>query len=150
MSEDRPSKPLPKINAVTRPFWSAAAERRLCMPRCRDCAAFTFPPRPSCCECGGENLKWTNLSGRGVVYSFTVIRQIVGGPTAKAFEDDIPYIVALIDLDEGPRLTSNVIGCPIDAVTIDMPVEVTFEQASVDVWLPKFKPATKLNRQTGR
>jgi hypothetical protein len=143
MSEDQPGKPLPRINAVTRPFWSAATEGRLCMPCCRDCAAFTFPPRPSCGECGSENLEWTNLSGRGRVYSFTVIRQIVGGPAAKTFERDIPYVVALVDLDQGPRLTSNIIGCPVDAVTIDMPVEVFFEQASAEVWLPKFKPAAK-------
>ncbi len=140
MTENPPRKPLPQVNAVTRPFWSAAAERRLSMPRCRACAAFTFPPRPTCGDCGSENLEWVNLSGRGRVYSFTVIRQVVGGPSAKAFEPDIPYVVALIDLDEGPRITSNVIGCPVEAVKIDMPVEVAFEQASAEVWLPKFKP----------
>ena len=142
---DTPRKPLPQINAVTRPFWSAAAQRRLAMPRCRDCEAFTFPPRPSCGECGSEKLKWTDLSGRGRVYSFTVIRQVVGGPAVKAFERDIPYVVALIDLDEGPRITSNIIGCPVETVKIDMPVEVVFEQASTDIWLPKFKPRAGSN-----
>lgn len=140
MSETALRKPLPRINAVTAPFWSAAAERRLCMPRCRTCAAFVWPPRPTCGECGGEDFGWTDLSGLGRVYSFTVIRQVVGGPAAKAFEPDIPYVVAWIDLDEGPRFTSNIVGCPIEAVSIGMPVEVTFEQASPDIWLPKFKP----------
>ena len=138
---DTPRKPLPQINAVTQPFWSATAEKRLSMPRCRDCNAFTFPPRPACGECGGENLEWQNLSGRGRVYSFTVIRQVVGGPAVRAFERDIPYVVALVDLDEGPRITSNIVGCPVEAVQIGMPVEVVFEQASPEVWLPKFKPA---------
>lgn len=145
MNDNLPRKPLPQINAVTRPFWSAAAQGRLSMPRCRECAAFTFPPRPSCGECGSENLDWTDLSGRGQVYSFTVIRQIVGAPAARAFERDVPYVVALIDLDEGPRITSNVIGCPVEAVAIGMPVEVTFEQASPEIRLPKFKPLAGAN-----
>jgi uncharacterized OB-fold protein len=140
MSDDRARKPLPQINAVTRPFWDAAALGRLSMPRCRQCDAFTFPPRPACGECGGTELEWTDLSGRGSIYSFTVIRQVVGGPAAKAFEPDIPYVVAWIDLAEGPRLVSNVVDCPVEAVTIGMPVEVVFEQASPEVWLPKFKP----------
>ena len=69
-----------------------------------------------------------------------MIRQVVGGPAAKAFEPDIPYVVAWIDLDEGPRFTSNIVGCPIEVVSIGMAVEVTFEQASLEIWLPKFKP----------
>jgi len=137
---DAPRKPLPRINAVTAPFWRAAAERRLRMPRCKACAAFVWPPRPSCGECGGEHFDWTDLRGRGQVYSFTVIRQVVGGPAAKAFEPDLPYVVAWIDLDEGPRFTSNIVGCPIEVVSIGMAVEVTFEQASLEIWLPKFKP----------
>jgi len=74
---DPPRKPLPRISAVTAPFWGAAAEQRLRMPRCKACAAFVWPPRPSCGECGGEHFEWTDLSGRGRVYSFTVIRQVV-------------------------------------------------------------------------
>ena len=140
MSEERAKKPLPQVNAATRPFWDAAAVGRLSMPRCRDCSAFTWPPRPSCGECGSADLAWTQLSGRGKVYSFTVIRQVVGGPAARAFEPDIPYMVAWIDLDEGPRLVSNIVDCPIEAVTIGMAVEAVFEQASADIWLPKFKP----------
>ena len=141
MGDGRASrKPLPQLNAVTRPFWEASACGRLTMPRCRDCGAFTWPPRPGCAECASVGLEWTQLSGRGTVYSFTVIRQIVGGPSARAFEPDIPYVVAWIDLEEGPRLVSNVVGCPIEQVTIGMGVEALFEQASADIWLPKFKP----------
>jgi len=140
MSDDRARKPLPQLNAVTRPFWEAAARGQLTMPRCRYCSAFTWPPLPSCGECGSAALEWTRLSGRGMVYSFTVIRQIVGGPSARAFEPDIPYVVAWIDLEEGPRLVSNIVGCPIEQVTIGMAVEVVLEQASAEIWLPKFKP----------
>jgi uncharacterized OB-fold protein len=140
MNDTVPRKPLPRTNAVTAPFWSAAAQQRLSMPRCRACAGFVWPPRPTCGECGSEQLDWTDLSGRGRIYSFTIIRQVVGGAAVKAFERDLPYVVAWIDLDEGPRFTSNVVGCPVEAVTIGMAVEVTFEQASADIWLPKFKP----------
>ncbi len=141
MSEDRIRKPLPQINAVTHPFWEAAAERRLSMPCCRSCASFIWPPRATCGECGSAELQWTQMSGRGRVYSFTVIRQVVGGAASKAFEPDLPYVVAWIDLDEGPRLVSNLVDCPIEQVGIGMAVEVVFEQASAEIWLPKFKPA---------
>src|SRR5439155_5388620 len=108
MSDDRTRKPLPRLNAVTRPFWDATVAGQLSMPRCRACSAFTWPPQPGCGECGNAELEWTQLSGRGRVYSFTVIRQVVGG-AARAFEPDIPYVVAWIDLDEGPRLVGNVV-----------------------------------------
>jgi hypothetical protein len=80
------------------------------------------------------------MSGKGEIYSFTVIRQVVGRAASKSFEPDIPYVVAWVDLDEGPRMISNIVGCPVDQVTLGMKVSVAFEQASKDVWLPKFKP----------
>jgi uncharacterized OB-fold protein len=82
------------------------------------------------------------MSGRGEVYSFTVIRQIAGRAASQAFQSDIPYVVAWVDLDEGPRMITNIIGCPVENVAIGMKVAVVFEQASNDVWLPKFKAAT--------
>ena len=140
MSDDRARKPLPQINDVTRPFWDAAAQRRLSMPRCRQCDAFTFPPRPTCGECGGTELGWTELSGRGRVYSFTVIRQVVGGAAAKAFEPDIPYVVAWIDLAEGPRIMTNIVNVDPAVVYVGLPVEVYFERVSDHAALPFFTP----------
>ena len=92
-------------------------------------------------ECGSEKLQWTPMSGKGEVYSFTVIRQIVGRAGSKAFEPDIPYVVAWVDLEEGPRMLTNVVGCPVDNVQLGMKVALTFEQASPKHWMPKFKPA---------
>ena len=80
------------------------------------------------------------MSGKGAVYSFTVIRQIVGRAASKAFEPDIPYVVAWVDLEEGPRLITNIVGCPVDQVKLAMKVTVQFDKAAEKIWLPKFRP----------
>ena len=132
-------KPLPEITAVTKPFWDAAARGRLTMQKCRDCGAWIWCPRPACGECGSDNFVWTELSGRGEIFAFTVIREVVGR-ALRGFEKDIPYVTAWIDLEEGPRICSNVVCCPIETVRIGMPVEVLFEEAREGIFLPKFKP----------
>jgi hypothetical protein len=140
MSEPDFTKPLPNITPEAKPFWDAAAHHKLVMQRCLDCGAFIWTPRPACYECGSEQLEWTELSGKGRVYSFTVIRQVVGRAASKAFEKDIPYVIAWVDLDEGPRMISNIIGCPVEDVKLDMTVAVVFEQQWPEIWLPKFQP----------
>jgi uncharacterized OB-fold protein len=99
--------------------------------------------RPSCFECGSERLAWTPMSGKGEVYSFTVIRQVVGRAASKAFEPDIPYVIAWVDLEEGPRMITNVVGCGVEDVKLGMKVSVVFEQQSPEIWLPKFKPSAR-------
>lgn len=140
MAELDVTKPLPAITTEAKPFWDAAAQQQLKIQRCQDCKAWVWTPRPSCNECGSEKVDWNLMSGRGEVYSFTVIRQVVGRAASKAFEPDIPYVIAWVDLDEGPRLITNIIGCPVEAVTLGMKVTVQFEKASEQIWLPKFKP----------
>lgn len=142
MAETNLQKPLPTITSEARPFWEGAAKQQLLMQCCLDCSAYIWTPRPSCFECGSENIQWQELSGRGEVYSFTVIRQVVGRAASQAFEKDIPYVIAWIDLDEGPRMITNVIGCPDENVTLGMKVSVVFEQQSADIWLPKFMPVS--------
>jgi hypothetical protein len=134
-------KPLPQITPLNQPFWDGAKNGKLIMQRCQDCESWVWCPRPLCGECGGANLQWTELSGRGKVFAFTVIREVVGR-ALRGFAPDIPYVTAWIDLDEGPRFCSNIIGCPIESVRIDMPVEVVFEPAGDGITLPKFKPLT--------
>jgi uncharacterized OB-fold protein len=140
MAEATPKKPLPAVTAEAKPFWEAAAQQKLVMQRCSDCHAWVWTPRPSCSECGSESLEWTPMSGKGEIYSFTVIRQVVGRAASKAFEPDIPYVVAWVDLDEGPRMITNIVGCAVENVNLGMKVTVAFEQASPEIWLPKFKP----------
>jgi hypothetical protein len=131
---------LPAITSEAKPFWDAAAQNKLVMQHCKDCGAWVWTPRPLCNECGSAGVEWTPMSGKGEVYSFTVIRQVVGRAASKAFEPDIPYVVAWVDLDEGPRMITNIVGCAVEEVKLGMKVSVTFEQASKEVWLPKFKP----------
>jgi len=133
------SKPLPQITPITQPFWDGTRAGKLVMPRCKDCQAWVWCPRPVCGECGGDKLEWTPLSGHGKVFAFTVIREVVGR-ALRGFAPDIPYVTAWIDLDEGPRFCSNIIGCAIEDVKIDMAVEVVFEDAGEGVTLPKFRP----------
>ena len=82
------------------------------------------------------------MSGKGEVYSFTVIRQVVGRAASKAFEPEIPYVIAWVDLEEGPRMITNVVGCRVEDVKLGMKVCVLFEQQSPEIWLSKFKPIT--------
>jgi uncharacterized OB-fold protein len=140
MAELDVRKPLPAITTEAKPFWDAAAKQQLMIQRCKDCNSWVWTPRPSCNECGSEKVEWTLVSGRGEIYSFTVIRQVVGRAASKAFEPDIPYVIAWVDLDEGPRLITNIVGCPVEDVKLGMKVTVRFEQASNNVWLPKFSP----------
>ncbi len=141
MAEADVRKPLPAITPEAKPFWDAAAQQKLMIQRCKACNAWVWTPRPSCNECGSENIDWTQMSGRGEVYSFTVIRQIVGRAASPAFQKDVPYVVAWVDLDEGPRMITNIVGCAVEEVKLGMKVTVQFEQAADDVWLPKFRPA---------
>jgi uncharacterized OB-fold protein len=125
-----------------KPFWDAAAQNKLVMQDCNDCGAWVWTPRPLCNECGSERVEWTPMSGKGEIYSFTVIRQVVGRAASQAFAPDIPYVIAWVDLDEGPRMITNIVSCPVEEVKLGMKVSVLFEQASKDIWLPKFKPVS--------
>lgn len=132
-------KPLPEITPVNKPFWDAAAAGKLVMQRCADCRSWVWCPRPACVECGGAKLKWTQLAGRGEIFAFTVIREVVGH-SLRGFAADIPYVTAWIDLEEGPRICSNVVGLPAEKVAIGMPVEAFFEDSGRGIFLPKFRP----------
>ena len=132
-------KPLPEVTDLTKPLWEASKRGELLVQRCKKCGHKQWYPRPSCVNCASRDLEWTKVSGRGKVYSFTVVRQVIGN--SPEFQKDIPFVVAEIDLEEGVRLYSNVVGVPPEEVKVDMPVEVTFEECSPEISLPKFKPA---------
>ena len=139
MPEIEYKKPLPVPSELSPPFWESCRRHELVVQRCHSCAAFRFPPAPLCPECLSEATEWKRVSGRGRVFSFVVFRRVYH----PAFEADLPYTVALVELDEGPRLISNVVGCPPEDVTCDMPVEVVFEDVTPEVTLPKFRPAAR-------
>ncbi len=130
------STPLPSPNALTAPYWQAALQRELKLPRCGDCGKFHFYPRSACPHCRSQKLAWAAVSGKGEVYSFTVVHRA----PSKGFEADVPYVVAVIALDEGPHLMSRLIDVKPDAVHIGQRVTVDFQQCADDAAMPVFKP----------
>lgn len=126
-------------NGWTEPFWKAAAERRLVAPRCSDCGTFRMPPSPFCHECQSQRIDWIELSGRGIVYSFTVVRRALIPQLAGS----IPHIIAVIELPDagGVRLVSNVIDVDPAAVRIGMAVTVAWDDVGNGVVIPRFQPA---------
>lgn len=135
--DERPPKPRPAPvpDADSAPYWRAAHEGRLVVQRCERCATHQLYPRDRCRTCRGP-VEWVEASGRGTVYSFTVIRQNYSRP----FRDWIPYVVALVDLEEGPRVMTNVVGCAPEDVRIGLGVRATFEVVSDDAGIALFVP----------
>lgn len=130
------AKPLPQPDAESRAFWEGVKARQLKLQCCRACQR-RFYPRAACPHCLSGEFEWVASSGKGTIYSYTVCYRSAG----EAFAADVPYIVALVDLAEGVRLMSNLIGCKPDQARVGMPVQVVFEDASPDITLYKFKPA---------
>ena len=129
-------KPLPRPTPQSAEFWKGAQAHQLRIQRCRDCGQHVFYPRSVCPFCLSEHLEWVRVSGRGKVYSYTVVRRSMH----PAFQEDVPYVLAIVELEEGPRLTTNIVACPPDEVRVDMPVEVAFDDVTGEVTLVKFKP----------
>jgi hypothetical protein len=129
-------RPLPGPDLVSAVYWKAAAEGRLLIQRCPSCGVRQFYPRALCTTCGGDP-EWEEASGRGTVYTFTVIRR----QGLEPFRDEVPYVVAMIALDEGPLVMGNVTGCPVDDVTIGMAVQAYVVEAAPDLGVPFWEPA---------
>lgn len=120
----------------TKPFWEATKRHELVIQRCRTHDGFFFYPRELCPVCLSSDLEWARVTGRGRVHAFTIVHQ----PNDRAFAEDAPYVYAVIQLDEGARMISNVIGIPPEEVSVDMPVEAVFEDVTEEWTLVKFQP----------
>jgi len=131
--------PRPLSPEVTRPFWEAARRHELVMPRCMTCDHLFFYPRSECPRCLSNRLEWMRASGRGRLHTYTIVYQ----PANAAFRDDTPHIYAVVQLDEGPRMVSNVVQCDVDAVSVDMPLEAIFDDVTPEWTLVKFRPASR-------
>ena len=130
------NKPLPPPTVESEPFWDGCKRHELVVPRCDACSNHWFPPTATCPKCWSTEWTWTRVSGKGKVYSFGVYHRAYH----KGFADELPYALVVVELDEGPRLTTNVVGCKPDELSCDMPVEVVFEDVTEDRTLYKFKP----------
>jgi uncharacterized OB-fold protein len=129
------TKPLPTITDENRGFWEGCKVGKLRMQKCDDCGHIRYPISNVCPKCLSYNFKWSDLSGRGEVFSYVVFHQLYN----KAFEKDIPYNVAMVQLEEGPRMFSNVVGVANDAVKVGDKLEVTFDSVTPEITIPKFK-----------
>ena len=134
---DHSKKPLPAPDELSQPFWEAAKQHRLVIQRCQDCGYFNHPPRPACDACQSQQLQFEPVSGRGTIYSFTVMHQ----PNIAGFEDQIPYVNIFVELEEQPLLfmVSNLSGSEKDKVRIGGRVEVHFEDVNDEITLPQFR-----------
>jgi uncharacterized OB-fold protein len=129
------AKPLPAVDRVNAPFWDGAARGELRIQQCPRCGQRQHYPRALCTRCGADP-EWITASGLGTVHTFTIVRQYGMPP----FREELPYVVAIVDLDEGPRMMGNVTGCAPEDVRIGMPVEVWFLVAREGVGIPYWRP----------
>jgi uncharacterized OB-fold protein len=130
-------RPLPEITPLTEPFWSAAKQRRLVVQRCASCGTLRFPPEPGCYRCGSLKSSWVPMSGRATLWSWTVCYP----PLLPYFAERAPWPVAVVQLEEGPRMVTNVIGVPVEQYEAGLPLIAGYEDISGDVTLVVFRRA---------
>ncbi len=131
---------LPVVDSESEPFWSAAREGRLLIMHCRACDRPYFYPRRYCPRCWSPDTEWRQASGRGTIYSYSVVHQNPAPP----FRDWVPYAVVLVDLDEGVRMMGNWDrSADLDELAVGLAVEVTFEPVTEEIALPRFRPAAE-------
>lgn len=133
-------RPLPTpMTPEAKPYWDGLRDGKLMLPKCGDCESAFFYPRIACPHCHSRNVGWIQASGKGTLYSF----QIGYRAFNPAFKIKPPYILAMIQLEEGPRILSNLINIEPDPAIVkcDMPVEVVFEKQTDEVTIPLFQPA---------
>ncbi|HEX6553425.1 MAG TPA: Zn-ribbon domain-containing OB-fold protein, partial [Ktedonobacteraceae bacterium] len=125
-------KPLPVVTDTNRSFWEACRQGKLLLQYCDQCQRYQFYPRLYCMHCGSTTLHWTEVSGRGVIYSYTIIHQ----NKSPEFVNDTPYNLAIVQLEEGPRMLSNIVDIEPANLRVDLPVTVRFDPVSDAISLP--------------
>ncbi len=135
MADSPPLKPVSEPDELTEPFFAAGEEGRLLLAGCDVCGELRLPTSPACPACLGEGFAWQEVSGRGTVYTFAVMHQRYH----PAWEPDLPYNIAVVELDDGPRLPANIVGVENDGIAVGMPVEVVWEREG-EAPVPRFRP----------
>ncbi len=128
---------LPVIYPEELPYWEAARRHELVLQSCKTCGKAWYPIGPACPHCFANDFEWKQMSGRGKVHNYVIYHKA----WTPYFEKRVPYAVVQVELEEGPRLTTNLLDCPVSDVKIGMPVEVTFEAIPNDITLVQFHPA---------
>lgn len=127
--------PSPAVNPETREFWAATADGRLLLKRCLDCGTVIWYPRAICPECASLRTEWVEAVGRGRIYSYTVNHRGEG-----AYQGSPPFVLAYVQLDEGPRMMTNIVGADPAELAVGLPVEVVFHDTGDGSALPRFRP----------
>jgi len=140
---DHSGKFMPRSRPETASWWEACRQEKLMIQRCSQCGAFQFYPRIVCTSCMSEQIEWFQAGGRAKVLTYTICRL----PVAQAYAADVPYVVALVQLEEGPTMMSNIVQCDPESVVSSMPLEVVFEAWSDEITMPQFRPASETARQ---
>ena len=132
-----PKRPLLQPTPETAEFWAGAKRHELRIQRCNTCGKAYFFPRPFCPFCSSGDVAWFTASGKGKLYSY-----VINHRAAYGFQDYAPYVIAVVQLDEGPRMMTNIVGVPPapENLPIDLPVEVTWEEQDAEITLPLFRP----------
>lgn len=135
---DTYAKPLPVPDLDSEEYWKGCKRHDLLIQQCKDCGTFRFPPSPLCHNCNSRNTEWTWVSGKGKIYSWVVVHH----PIYPVFASEVPYAVVLVALDENPRvrIPGNILDCPLEDIRGGMAVEVTFDDVTDEVTLPKWRP----------
>ena len=129
--------PKPGIDWETRAYWEGCGRHELILQRCRSCGTLQHRPRALCVSCLSDEIEHFPASGRGTVYSFTITHQ----NQAPGFREALPYVLAYVELEEGVRLLTNIVGCSPEDVRIGLPVEVEYAQLEGDIAVPRFHPS---------
>ncbi len=137
MTATGPRFDLPTPDGENQPFWDGLREDKLLIQRCTDCSGYFFYSRPFCPDCWSDQVEWVEASGKGTLYTYSVVYSNDLPP----FGGRVPYVAAVVDLEEGPRIQTNIIDCEFDALAIGLPVEVAFHPISDDVTIPVFRLA---------
>jgi uncharacterized protein len=130
-------KPLPVPTPVSEPYWQALNDGRICLQQCDDCAGWVFYPRNRCHHCLSDALTWREVSGAATLYTFTIARQ----PTAPHFADEVPQRLAVVELDQGVRLTSTLVNVRDEDIHVGMRLQPVFDKVADAVTLLRFEPA---------
>ncbi|MEM7016879.1 MAG: Zn-ribbon domain-containing OB-fold protein [Pseudomonadota bacterium] len=130
-------KPIPTPTPTSRPFWAGLNEGKVCIQQCDDCGHWVFYPRTHCSACLSDALTWKEVSGNGNLYTFTITRQ----PTSPHFMGDVPQLLAVVELDEGVRVTSTLVNVAEDDIKVGMRVKPNFDQVSDKMTLLRYEPA---------
>jgi uncharacterized OB-fold protein len=137
------SKPLPALDPDSQPFWEGCRAHKLMLQRCGACGRHRFPAAPFCAHCQSTTASWVEASGFGSVFSWIVVRH----PVPKdVYAGEVPYVVALVELAEGVRMASNIVGCQPEDVTAGMKLEIVYDDVTPEITLPKFRPVGVADR----